>query len=413
MKVFWILALLMPLQSIGGVMNGGGGQGVVCRDSNGNITSAKILDLWEAQALLQIEIPDSLETVETQLARAIKKFSRVYPKTENASFADSNGLPMTFAEHIERSLKHVASIFKDSGLEYPDTLTKVIYLNGAGLALTDDSFAILKPLPPCQIEQIVTYDDYSPNVVLVSNDIYSKLSNTHKAALIFHEAVYKFLRSQTVAIYDAVNDDYLHESFEMDSRRSRRIVGVSFSKIDFLGRVPQQKAIERLICRGFDGFDKTQHVMYLSRVPKIESFDYPLKKPSGPFSFKDSNGESLVVQVARIGKIPLFDVIKVHPMHSNNVLTYESLFEKIKKSSSTKECPDSPYRPIFYQYFNAGGNLSPAAKYVERETAFGMEVGEHLNNSNCVSFLIWVNSHLYLNDKIQGRLFCAVDNSQD
>ena len=56
----------MVLASDGGV-DGGGGNGVVCRDSSDSITTVRMLDLYEGEILYSLQFSDSFSTVEKAL----------------------------------------------------------------------------------------------------------------------------------------------------------------------------------------------------------------------------------------------------------------------------------------------------------------------------------------------------------
>ena len=84
-------------------------------------------------------------------------------------------------------------------------------LRGVRLHLTEDAFEVAEP-DNCPIEQIVNYQDVNLSYkILINMDLYDKMDNTNKAALILHESFYRLLRE---------------DSHEKNSIRTRRAIGL-------------------------------------------------------------------------------------------------------------------------------------------------------------------------------------------
>lgn len=142
-----------------GGVDGGGGKGIVCRDSSNNIKSAEILDLYEGRTMYGLEIIKSSEPMDAQIDKALEKLS--------------NNLSVS---------AFVSLVKKKMVLLPPDT----------ELVPVDDSFEALFP-KDCKAEQLAHY--YSDEKVLINGDIWNHLTETDRAALILHEAIYRLNRS--------------------------------------------------------------------------------------------------------------------------------------------------------------------------------------------------------------------------
>lgn len=213
---FSILASLCVLDAQAGTVAGGGGKGVVCRNPDGSIRSAELLDLWEARELHQLEI----QPVQGNLAKEVYRL------------ADSMG-PSLFSDDIDIYMTSEGKNSKPETVKYsgPAAISQLIKLSanpflnpnatsvrrlhGVDLTLTDDSKEAIMPRE-CAIEQIVHYVDYfkAHGSILINQDIVDRLDLTNQVALILHEALYKRLR------------DYWGEE---NSLRVRRTIGLAMS----------------------------------------------------------------------------------------------------------------------------------------------------------------------------------------
>ncbi len=181
------LSLLISISSHAGAISGGGGKGVVCRGASGSITSAQTLDLYEANIVY---------------GRKIKAFSG---DIEQIILSLENDLRSTMDQpeiHLFPLIDNVRSIF---------------HLIPENVVLTpvNDAAEVVTPVG-CKIEQLANYVD--DNLILVNAEIWSHLSVTDQAALIFHEAIYRLDR------YGGATN----------SSRTRKIVSYLFSEFNFI-----------------------------------------------------------------------------------------------------------------------------------------------------------------------------------
>jgi hypothetical protein len=169
-----------------GGVDGGGGKSVVCRNSKGQITSAQTLDLFEATNVYGLKLSSFSGTAEEISAKVQAKLSGAM------GLNGYNYEP--FYKRVNRIMKFVP----------PSSVIKPI----------DDAAEVVLP-KNCQLEQLAHYLD--DETLLVSQEIWNQLSNTEKAALISHEAVYRVDRAFGAK----------------DSRRARRIVAHMFADFAF------------------------------------------------------------------------------------------------------------------------------------------------------------------------------------
>jgi hypothetical protein len=178
-KIFVTVLLLAGMQAHAtGAISGGGGKGVVCRDPSGAITSAQTLDLYEGRVLYGLNIPVfNKVTMQTQLAHALS----IIPKSVRP-------LIEGYANSVQQNMRLV---------------------HGIDLQPIDDALVVALP-QGCMAEQLANY--FSDTNVVVNGDIWDRMSESDRAALILHEAVYKAAR-----LYGAT-----------DSQRSRHVVASLF-----------------------------------------------------------------------------------------------------------------------------------------------------------------------------------------
>ena len=145
---------------LGGV-DGGGGNGIVCRDLNRNITEVRMLDLYEGEILYGLQFSDR--------------------------FND-----------IESALKEVANKMNNPYLEYLflDTYQNFKMLPaGVRLEPINDSGHIFIP-NNCKIEQVANY--YNSKSIYIVSDFFNKMSLTDQVGLIVHESLYATERAYKV-----------------------------------------------------------------------------------------------------------------------------------------------------------------------------------------------------------------------
>jgi hypothetical protein len=186
-----------------GGVDGGGGKSIVCRETSGAIKSAEVLDLYEGRVMFGLNITETGEPMDTQINRAL-----------NLIPASSRGLIEVYAKQVQKYLK----------------LTPA----GTQLLPIDDSFEVVVPTG-CSAEQTANY--YNDKLILVSSDIWNSLTETGKAALILHEAVYASNR-----ILGATN-----------SRQSRHIVASIFDPSTKWTDAKDQRPPQTLTCMAVGG----------------------------------------------------------------------------------------------------------------------------------------------------------------
>lgn len=183
----WLIFCLLSLSNVIYAGNGtsGGGGAFVCRDSQKNILNSELLDLWEAKYLNRLTIDKSNEGIETQIERAFSNLDKFH-----TPYLD------TIKEELEIILNKAIALPKGVTIKAP----------------TDANNNYEKP--GCPLEGMMFYDGDLDHVVYNPETYNYLLSNTDKAAVWAHEAIYKVLR-------DRFN--------ETDSKNTRKLVGCLFS----------------------------------------------------------------------------------------------------------------------------------------------------------------------------------------
>jgi hypothetical protein len=169
-------ALILSLTSYAGNERGNGGSGVVCRNADGSIKSAELLDIYEGKALFGLKYSSLTGTIEENYKSIIEDiYGKVLSPTEYMIF-----------NHIKNSF--------------------VMLPEGVELEPINDSLPIIIPRG-CKIEQVANF--YNLKSIYIVSDIYNKLSDLDKLGLLLHEALYFLDRQGGVK----------------DSRHTRRAVG--------------------------------------------------------------------------------------------------------------------------------------------------------------------------------------------
>ena len=166
LETAFLISTLFTSSAFAGGISGGGGRSVVCRDSKtGAITSAQLLDLYEGTVQYGYTIKSSTAPKDAQLNIALELISA------GRDTDYKNGLT-GFSNLVSQEMRLL-----------PD---------GTGLQPIDDSYEVIIP-KDCKVEQLANFMD-DRNLLLVDGSIWAALSETNKAALITHEALYKYLR---------------------------------------------------------------------------------------------------------------------------------------------------------------------------------------------------------------------------
>ncbi len=229
MKFLAFLTLLIVSSSAvlahaAGPSGSGGGKGVVCRDSSHKIQSVELLDLWESRTLYNRGPKVANQNLAIQVQEALTRLQFAI----DMGSATIDGVNYSPSQIFIKLANEKAEMFLHKS-------QNVQYLNGVTLTLTEDSYEMARP-ENCAIEQIVNYvDSMDHPLVIVNNELFTKMSVSNQAALIAHEAFYAILRSFG----------------EQNSLRVRRAIGYVFAGYDF----PDIKTVlgsEFVLCSGPD-----------------------------------------------------------------------------------------------------------------------------------------------------------------
>ncbi|MBK9040584.1 MAG: hypothetical protein IPL83_15720 [Bdellovibrionales bacterium] len=173
----------------GGVINGGGGKGVLCKKKDGQ--TLETLDLYEARTLYHLTLLNLGTSEETAKGKLAELLARHFWNPYN----------------VEISL--FTRYMKDSMIQ--EFLSNIRFIeSGKKLKLVNDSF---EPTLEngCESVQIAFY--YDESVLLVDKALWEQLNWTNKMALIAHEALYFLAR----------------QSGTKNSMSTRKLVGLLFS----------------------------------------------------------------------------------------------------------------------------------------------------------------------------------------
>jgi hypothetical protein len=243
---------------------GNGGYSVVCRDDSGFINTAELLDIYEGRVLYKRNYAVDQNSVEDLIEIARIRVSQY------AAF--QNKLDKELAS-IEQNL-----IFVPVGNE---------------LEPTDDAFPAIKK-KGCKFEQLANYQDSGE--LLVSQEIYDRLDNVNKAALIVHEAIYSYRRKalgETTSVNTrklvgqllAANADELvierWVSDTLNRPNHKRVCGVEGTlneRIESCSYVQVSGSLGLyLVTRTKEGkevwFDETNRLLWSDRLPSYMDFE--------------------------------------------------------------------------------------------------------------------------------------------
>ncbi len=189
-KMIILSMLLMALSAMTHADEvGNGGGAFVCRDSQGKIESAELVDLFEGRRepyFLNISTTND-SSMESQMNAAVEKIKLHAPD-----------LSPKFKEALNYTLQRKRFIESNEELlEFRDDL-QVIGKKG------------------CPREQLANFTPLG--VVLVDAEIYNAMDNTNKAALWVHEAIYKVLRGEG----------------DTDSRKASLMTAIVFSDLEII-----------------------------------------------------------------------------------------------------------------------------------------------------------------------------------
>jgi hypothetical protein len=205
-----------------GNKEGNGGNAVVCRNPDGTIKSAELLDLYEARTIRSIEQDPRLETMTRQDLRSTiaEKFSRL----DAASSLDLNQMVLEMLTDIE--------ILEITGNKRGEKHVQFIYDN---VAKVNDSLEIFIP-KSCAIEQFII--QISPEFLEdrrfnFQKDIWSAMDPLNQIASLYHEAIlYRAVRISLSK--NSVGTRYINSLLFSDKSLTRTDFLRASAKADFL-----------------------------------------------------------------------------------------------------------------------------------------------------------------------------------
>lgn len=166
--LIFLLSFVIGSQSANaGGMSTGGGSAVVCRNSQNQIQSAVLLDLYEAQNRFSLALANSSGSFQQDYLQA-------------ARYVDQQ-LGLNSSEQMIRATSN-AEIYQF------DRLTRFTQ-PGERLPLLADLGEILTPPVGCKLEQLAIFYD-NEKYIHIDQEIYQALDSLNKAALISHELDY-------------------------------------------------------------------------------------------------------------------------------------------------------------------------------------------------------------------------------
>lgn len=151
-----VCGLILSLNAFAGNERGNGGNAVVCRDKDGNIKSAEMLDIYEGRALSGLKYNEFTGSVDQNFDRIIDDI----------------------LEPSHESTKLMIYSVKNNMTMLP---------TGVELEPINDSLHILMPRN-CKVEQVANF--YNQTKVFVNSDIFNSFNDLSKTALYLHEVLY-------------------------------------------------------------------------------------------------------------------------------------------------------------------------------------------------------------------------------
>jgi len=184
-KLILSLSLTLSFNSWAGDV-GNGGMSVVCRNTDGSITSAELLDIYEGRELYQRTYADDLLSVETRIQLMLLNLVKK-------------------PEAIDKFQAELSTIYANA----------VFVGNENELELTNDALPIIRK-KGCKLEQVANYTDNGE--IFISQEIYEEFDNLNKAALYVHESFYSLYRK------------FNKKMLPMNSRDSRKLTAYLMAK---------------------------------------------------------------------------------------------------------------------------------------------------------------------------------------
>jgi len=217
-----------------GGIGDGGGQGIVCRNEDGTVRSAQLLDLAEAENFFLLKLQDQPKD------RPYLDIAYEYAAILDAAIPSSNPTSQRTG-WIENKIEKIRfdinpSILLSKKRQYSFIRDIISAMESDKIIIPGNNFKLPpvrdshpKILPSgkgCDLEQVAFYKDGSDQVRFIGS-VWDKLDNTNKAALLIHEALYRSLRQMG----------------DINSDRTRKAVGYLFGGMNYqwvLDGLPQK-----------------------------------------------------------------------------------------------------------------------------------------------------------------------------
>ncbi len=159
-----LLTLAIPALSWAGPTSSGGGMAVVCRNSDGLIQSAKVLDFYEAEVRDASSILKSAGSLQADYSQLVQSTYAL----QGYDISNTDTTQTNLNKFLER-IRWVSA---------PDTLS-----------FTGDQGASAAPPTGCQLEQLAVFHDEDESI-RIDSEIWNKLDSMNQAVLVIHELFY-------------------------------------------------------------------------------------------------------------------------------------------------------------------------------------------------------------------------------
>lgn len=244
----------------GGTSSGGGGA-FVCRNPDGTVASAELLDLFEAREINGIAVTASDEPFLDQAEKAVERIGFFDP---------------VFAAEVDKNVAFV--------LEHQHVLSDAVTIPPPNDANPNYQKT------GCPLEGMM-YFDGERNELMINPRIFSGLiSETERAAAILHEAIYKTLREK----------DYKPDT---TSNQTRTLVGFIFN--DNLDMRPVEAFLPPkgpiTLCNYYDVKNTSQQIASVYFYPEGDNVEVQVVKQVGSYKFGQGLYYSHPVEPYRTG----------------------------------------------------------------------------------------------------------------
>jgi hypothetical protein len=232
-----ITQVLLAASAYAGVSNGGGGWAVVCRSPDNQITSAVLLDLYEAQNEYGLTLTPELHSLDQEYVSYLSALRKTVD--------DSNPVGQNEINQLHNEMLAPANFH--------------ILAPGQQVTSMNDVGHTIQPPSGCRLEQVAYFNDDTDGLgneeVEVDSSIWKSFDTRSQAALLMHEIIYRQYRE--------VGDKL--------SENTRRVIGLLASTTpppSNLDGVPE----DAYFCTaGNDGLRQKNFEFYLYPDPKHPS----------------------------------------------------------------------------------------------------------------------------------------------